>query len=161
MKSLLALPAVLLLSSCASIVSKSQYPVTLNSSPSGCKVVVRKNGEIIHQGTTPSTVTLATKEAYFKAASYDVEFSKKGMPTQKVLVTASIDGWYFGNIVFGGLIGFLIVDPLTGAMWKLPATVEGSLTPMASLTDDRGNTLRIVDRSSIPTSMESQLIAVR
>ena len=24
-----------------------------------------------------------------------------------------------GNLVFGGLIGYIIVDPLTGAMWKL------------------------------------------
>jgi len=28
--------------------------------------------------------------------------------------------WYLaGNIVFGGIAGWLIVDPLTGAMWRL------------------------------------------
>jgi hypothetical protein len=30
-----------------------------------------------------------------------------------------VDGWYFGNLLFGGLIGLLIVDPATGAMYKL------------------------------------------
>ena len=33
-----------------------------------------------------------------------------------------MNGWYIGNILFGGLIGFLIVDPLTGAM--LPPTAR-------------------------------------
>ncbi len=30
-----------------------------------------------------------------------------------------MNGWYAGNIVFGGLIGILIVDPATGAMWDI------------------------------------------
>ena len=32
---------------------------------------------------------------------------------------AYLNGWYIGNVVFGGLIGLLIVDPETGAMWRL------------------------------------------
>jgi hypothetical protein len=40
-----------------------------------------------------------------------------------------MDGWYIGNILFGGLIGILIVDPLTGAMWKLDDVVYGNLSP--------------------------------
>lgn len=161
MKPLIVLPIVLLFSSCASIVSKSQYPVSLTSSPSGCKVVVKKNGEIVHQATTPSTVTLSSRGGYFQAAKYEVEFSKKGLPTQTVPLAAEMNGWYFGNFLFGGLIGLLIVDPATGAMWKLPENVNAPLAPLASLTDDNGRTLRIVDRSTIPASLESQLIAVR
>lgn len=38
-----------------------------------------------------------------------------------------MDGWYVGNIIFGGLIGLLLVDPITGAMWKLPDTAQGNL----------------------------------
>jgi hypothetical protein len=40
-----------------------------------------------------------------------------------------MDGWYIGNILFGGVIGFLIVDPATGAMWKLGDPVYGNLAP--------------------------------
>jgi len=35
-----------------------------------------------------------------------------------------------GNIIFGGLVGMIVVDPLTGAMWDLePADIEQPLTP--------------------------------
>lgn len=30
-----------------------------------------------------------------------------------------MNGWYIGNLLFGGIIGLLIVDPATGAMWTL------------------------------------------
>lgn len=40
-----------------------------------------------------------------------------------------MDGWYMGNLLFGGFIGFLIVDPATGAMWKLDDNVYGNLSP--------------------------------
>ncbi len=30
-----------------------------------------------------------------------------------------MNGWYWGNFAIGGLIGFLIVDPLTGAMYRI------------------------------------------
>ena len=33
-------------------------------------------------------------------------------------------GFAFGNILFGGIIGMVIVAPLTGAMWKLPEMVQ-------------------------------------
>ena len=161
MKTLSLLPVVLFFASCASIVSKSEYPVSLTSSPSGCKVVVKKNGVPVYQGITPSIVTLSAKGGFFQAAKYDVEFSKKGLATQQVQLASDIDGWYFGNILFGGLIGILIVDPATGSMWKLPETVNVSLTPMASLTNESGSTLQIVDKSSIPAQLESMLVAVR
>jgi hypothetical protein len=42
---------------------------------------------------------------------------------------STLSGWYFGNILIGGLIGLLIVDPLTGAMYDLePENIEQSLT---------------------------------
>ena len=33
---------------------------------------------------------------------------------------SGIDGWYWGNIAIGGLIGMFIVAPLTGAMYRIP-----------------------------------------
>ena len=39
-------------------------------------------------------------------------------------------GWYLvGNFFMGGLIGYLIIDPLTGAMWNLtPKQLSTSLS---------------------------------
>jgi hypothetical protein len=154
-------PLAFFMASCASIVSKSEYPVSLTSSPAGVKVLVKKNGMVIHQGVTPSMVTLSARGGFFSPAKYQVEFSKKGGSTQTVPLTADIDGWYFGNILFGGLIGILIVDPATGAMWKLPENVNTTWTTLASVTSENGKTLNIVDRSSVPADLENQLIALR
>ncbi len=39
-----------------------------------------------------------------------------------VTFDTKLDGWYFGNLIFGGLLGILIIDPATGAMWRLDET---------------------------------------
>lgn len=151
----------IMMASCASIVSKSEYPISLMSSPSGAKVQVKKNGMIIHEGATPSTVTLSASSGFFTAAKYEVIFSKKGYPQQIIPLTADIDGWYFGNILAGGLIGLLIVDPATGAMFKLPENVNANFSSVASLESNNGKVIQIVDRSTLPAEIESQLVALR
>ena len=52
-------------------------------------------------------------------------------------ITPDFNGWYIGNILFGGLIGMIIVDPATGDMWDyytrqyiialFPDTPEGKI----------------------------------
>jgi hypothetical protein len=160
-KSLLAISSAALMSSCASIVSKSEYPVSLTSSPDNCKVTVKKNGVAVYQGTTPSIVTLSASKGFFQPANYQVEFSKKEGTTQTVPLTADIDGWYFGNLIFGGPLGILIIDPATGSMWKLPDNVNCTLSTIASVTSDNGKTLKIADKNSLPTSIQKQLISLR
>ncbi len=116
---------------CASIVSKSDWPVNISSSPSGAEVVVQdQDGIVVQQGATPMTVSLPAKAGFFKGARYTMEFSKPGYTQGRTVASAHLNGWYWGNIVFGGLIGMLIVDPATGAMWKLPQHVYGNLRPL-------------------------------
>lgn len=43
------------------------------------------------------------------------------MPQEHVL-TPGINGWYLGNLLFGGLLGWVIIDPITGAMYKFDET---------------------------------------
>jgi hypothetical protein len=151
-----------MLASCASIVSKTSYPVNITSSPAGCHVTVKdQNGSVVHQGTTPTSVKLSARGGYFKPARYSFEFSKRGLPSQTVNLTAEMDGWYFGNVLIGGLIGMLVVDPATGAMWQLPENVNAHLTPIASISNGRGNILQVVDRSTLPAGLDSQLVALR
>lgn len=157
----LALLPCLLLANCATIVSKSQYPVSISSNPAGATVKVKNTqGEVIHQGTTPTLVTLKSSSGYFKPAKYQFEFSRKGQTPKTVEVTAGLNGWYFGNVVFGGLIGLVFVDPATGAMWHLDEKVEANLTPMATLDAGNGRKLQIVDRKAVPAELEHKLIAM-
>ncbi len=73
---------------------------------------------------------------------------------------ATLDGWYIGNIIFGGLIGFLIVDPLTGAMWKLPEqamtslpTGETSISPIVADATPAPSVPAPVPAAAVPTAM--------
>ena len=113
---------IIMLLGCASIVSKSQYPVTFDSDPSGARLkIVNRAGDTIYEGASPTTLTLEASSGFFRGERYKVVASANGGSSTSTL-TPTLDGWYIaGNIVFGGLIGWLIVDPATGAMYKLPS----------------------------------------
>ena len=69
---------------------------------------------------TPSTVTLKSGAGYFSGEKYTFNFSKDGYADKTATLDTELNGWYFGNIVFGGFLGMLIIDPASGAMWSLP-----------------------------------------
>lgn len=119
---------------CASIVGESRYPVAVSSAPAGANFeITDENGTVIHSGQTPSTVTLKSGNGYFSGQTYRLHFKKAGYPDKTIELDSSLSGWYWGNIVFGGLIGMLIVDPLTGAMYKLPEFASADMgMPLAA-----------------------------
>jgi hypothetical protein len=53
-----------------------------------------------------------------------------GYASTEVRLDSAVSGWYWGNFAFGGLLGMLVVDPLTGAMYNL--TPEKIETPLAA-----------------------------
>ncbi|TVP11805.1 hypothetical protein [Shewanella sp. KCT] len=116
------------LSGCSSIVSKSDYSVAIASNPETADfTVVNRAGKVVHSGVTPATVMLKSSSGYFKGETYTITFKKEGYPDKVYTMKSGIDGWYFGNILIGGLIGILIVDPATGAMYSLPERVDVAL----------------------------------
>jgi len=149
--------------SCASIVSKSSYEVRIASSPEEAKVqVIDRKGREIFNGTTPTQVVLKCGSGYFKKAIYTVRYTKPGYLSKDITISSDINGWYFGNIVFGGLIGFLIVDPATGAMYKLDRTELNETLA----TDNRNGynierTLEIVDINKIPEAYKQRLVLLQ
>jgi hypothetical protein len=115
---------------CASIVHGGNRSVTINSDPPGAKASVsRTGGEVVSVQTTPCTVSLDPKGGYFKGQSYTVTLELPGYRNATVELRTSLSGWYFGNIVLGGLIGMVAVDPVTGSMWNIePDHIEQKLT---------------------------------
>jgi len=112
--------ATLAATGCASIVSKTQRTVRIESTPSGAGVEIsNRSGRTVFKGTTPTEMTLKTGAGYFKPAFYTVTVGDPSAAGQVFRVGGQFNAWYVGNLGFGGLIGFLIVDPLTGAMWKI------------------------------------------
>ncbi len=153
-----------LLTSCATIMSKSDYPVSFTSEPSGAKVTITnlKTGKMIYKGTTPCTVILHASQGYFSPAKYAVTFKMPGYAPQTITLEASLDGWYLGNLLIGGPIGLLIVDPLTGAMWKLPESINVKLEKVEGISMLYGTKdLKIVLYNSLPKELRSHLIRIK
>ena len=159
MKTVLVLSLVFLLTSCASIVSKSSYPVSISSQPSGAGILItNKAGKNVFSGQTPATVNLKAGAGYFKGQTYTVSFSMKGYDAHTAQIERGTDGWYLGgNLIFGGLIGWLIVDPATGAMWTLKDLhVELNSSQASSLE----NGLRFVSVDDVPADLRSKLVRI-
>jgi hypothetical protein len=148
------------LCSCASIVSKSQRPVTINSSPAGAKVTVyNRSGAIVQKGETPLTVNLETSAGYFKRAKYTVEVAGSGSFNSVSSFSSRVNGWYWGNLLVGG-IWMLIVDPITGAMWKLDESYTVSLPPVTAASNKRGRGLRIAHIDEVPLHLRTHLVSM-
>jgi hypothetical protein len=127
-KILLILISLFCLEGCASIISKSTWPVIIKSIPDQASfVIINSKGETVHNGITPETVNLNSGLGYFEGAKYHIKLSKQGNQDAYSIIDSSLNGWYWGNILFGGIIGLLIIDPATGAMWELPETVSVDL----------------------------------
>ena len=150
------LAAALTMTGCASIFSGSTQTLTFKSVPDTANItIINKLGEKIHTGSTPATVTLKRGNGYFKPAGYQVTFSKEGFQTKTVQVKATVNGWYIANIIFGGLIGFLIVDPATGAMYTLSPSDINTLLDATQLvtTKKEQQSLTVMLVQDIPVDM--------
>ena len=134
MKALLPLLLLSLTSGCATIVTHEDVDVSIECEPHGALVVITdQHGQEIFSGRTPTSVELEKGDGYFDGQDYTFTFSHPGYEDRAVMLETSVRGWYlFGNIVFGGVIGWFIVDPLTGAMWEMDDEVHAGLSPSAS-----------------------------
>ena len=151
--------SVFLFSSCASILSKSTYPLSINSNPNNAKIsITDKKGKEIYLGNTPATVRLQAGAGFFSRAEYQVKFSSPGYDEKIVPITFKLDGWYFGNLFLGGVLGMLIIDPATGAMWKIDTEfLNETLTGTTASIDPK---MKIMNINEIPEKWKTHLIKV-
>lgn len=157
---MVAVAAMLGLQGCASILGDSRYPVSVTSAPPGATFeITDKSGQVVHSGNTPSTVTLKSGKGYFSGQTYTLRFKKDGYPDRSVTLDSSVSGWYWGNIVFGGVIGLLIVDPATGAMFKLPEGVSADMGQPIAGTQNGNITVATID--SLTPSQRATLVPLQ
>ncbi|TWU54436.1 hypothetical protein Poly51_31550 [Rubripirellula tenax] len=127
----------LLSTGCATVVSKSQYPVLVDNRPAPTYFTVyNQKNEIVHQGVTPQKITLPAKSRPFLPAKYSVVLAGEQSTSQRHALNAGFDPWIAGNLVLGGGLG-AIVDGATGAMFKLPEQVVGNLDTQYAVTDQQ------------------------
>jgi hypothetical protein len=153
----------ILFSNCASIVSKTSYPVSIDTNPEGVSVsVTDKKGKEIYKGKSPSVVRLKSGAGFFQKAEYEVKLSSPGFDEKVIPVNFKINGWYFGNILIGGVVGLLIIDPATGAMWKIEKNDDAIFETMTKTTVlNKEPALKIIDIRDVPENMKDALVRVK
>lgn len=94
-----------LLGGCASIITGTNQEVTFHSTPEEATVSV--GGKTL--GKTPLTTSLK------KRSGQSLVFEKEGYKTITLQLETRMNGWFWGNIIFGGLVGST-TDNLSGAV---------------------------------------------
>ncbi|WP_144057699.1 hypothetical protein [Novipirellula maiorica] len=135
---------------CATIASNQEYPVSFENSGGKTYFAVHdQQNQLVHQGMTPEQVTLPAKSAPFRRAKYNVTFAGAGESTQHRELQAGIDPWTAGNIFVGGGLG-AIVDGVTGAMFRLPASVTADVPAQYAIADPaQGARIAMLQSSSL------------
>lgn len=106
-------------SGCASIITGTDQVLTFNSEPDGATVTV--SGKVV--GKTPLTAPIN------KGKNQALTFEKEGYKTHSVQLSTSLNSWFWGNILFGGLVGSS-TDGVSGAIHEFsPDQYFVTLTP--------------------------------
>lgn len=153
------LPVVL--TGCATIMGNETHNMPVVSTPSDATIrIVDEKGVEVFNGKTPTTITLKKSDgSYFGKKEYTVTISKSGFATQIIPVKANASGLYIGgNLLFGGFIGWFIVDPLNGKMYNINPEVakEGDKSLTHNNTNAEGG-ITIMLLQDVPESMRGSL----
>lgn len=120
---------------CATIVGGgSTQEVNFDSNPAGAQIFVGrlvkgKVTDLVNTGkVTPHSLTIPRRNAV-------VILKKEGYEDTNVILKKTINGWVFGNIIIGGLLG-MSIDSSTGAVNKYdPHNFLLELQPVAQADD--------------------------
>jgi hypothetical protein len=128
MKTLYVILLGALCSGCATLARSSVYAVKINSDPKEASIqIINRKGKEVFTGKTPAVVRLKASSGYFERGIYSIHFEKEGFKKTTFTLRAGINGWYYGNFLIGGALGLLVIDPATGAMYRLKTEVNQSL----------------------------------
>ena len=155
------IPAVFV-SSCASMMHGGTQQVNITSTPKAWVRIYNQSNYMLYQEKTPVMATLSRSSGFFQPASYRVEVLRQGYKKFEFWITGGIDvGWYVvGNAVLGGWLGWLIVDPMTGAMWTLSPDYFNAELKTASLSEKEG-ALAIILREDVPEKVMAQAVRLK
>lgn len=107
-------------SGCATIASDNKTFVTIDTTPPKAHCSI-KGDNYTQDITTPTTINIPAK-----AAPIDIVCLFDGYHQTSDRVDTKMDGWIFGNILAGGIVG-VVIDAATGAGDKYPEKIAITL----------------------------------
>lgn len=117
-------------SGCASIAHGTTQAVPVNSSPTGASVTVNCGN------STPSAALVTPTTVLLKRGpkNCNLTLSKAGYEDASIGFVRKMSGWFWGNILFGGVIG-MIIDGADGAIYnRAPESVSLTLAKSEAAT---------------------------
>ncbi|MFY7912743.1 MAG: hypothetical protein ACOVO2_24460 [Emticicia sp.] len=113
--------------SCASIIHGKSQDVFISSQPKGA--IIRVDDRDF--GQTPKVLGLPRMGRMDGEPStkkeYKITLSLEGYMPYETILQRKVDGWFFGNILVGGVIG-IVIDAVTGSMYKLtPSQISAQM----------------------------------
>ncbi|MFM7605832.1 MAG: hypothetical protein ACKO8Z_11640 [Prosthecobacter sp.] len=168
MKTVIAFTTVLCLAAsltgCATIFNRNQKNINVTSTPSGLNFEIKdRGGLVVYRGTTPTTVKLSTSYGYFKSQNYTLNATRNGKVVGTRTIDARVTPWYWGNFILGGLLGLVVIDPLTGSMFTLPADAHighaaPDSGPLALQRPGKSDEVHVVSLADVPPHLRSKLV---
>jgi len=156
-----SLIAILLLSSCASIFNRTTKNISVTSSPAGLYFEVKdRQNKVVSSGTTPATIQLSSRYGFFKGQTYTFTAKRGGTEVGSMAMYAGLSPWYFGNLLIGGALGMLIIDPATGGMWTLPKAVHIEAKPGLAVLKPTEDNLQVLALSDVPSHLRKHLVRI-
>ncbi|RYG60369.1 MAG: hypothetical protein EON60_07385 [Alphaproteobacteria bacterium] len=114
--------ALIALTGCAAIIDGTQQPLNIVSTPAkGAECTLTNSKGSWTLAETPGQVIVHRAYGDLKVDC------KKGDMTGLTVAESSTKGWFWGNILFGGIIG-MSVDGFGGAGYDYPTTINVPLS---------------------------------
>lgn len=133
-RSVLMVLAMFFLAGCATIVNRSQQTITVNSSPNEANILI--NGNVV--GKTPWTGDVPRK------SSLQITVSKEGYESAIIPLDGRVSGWFWGNIICGGLLGST-TDAVSGGIYSYE---PGSYHAALKMTTGTKEEVKLSERDS-------------
>jgi pyruvate/2-oxoacid:ferredoxin oxidoreductase beta subunit len=139
------------LSGCCTIVDGKKQAVKINTNAPALFTVKNNDGEQVATGIAPATVKLNRGDA-----PYYVELRRTdSSPVATGTINDSSNGWMWGNILFGGLIG-IGVDHFTGASRDLDDSLTvNTLADPSKPNSNALNTAHIASPTTAPITINN------
>ncbi len=100
------------LSACATIFTGTSQQIAVDSNPEGASCDVTQGGvTVAHVPSTPDVVHVARG-----SSEIEMTCSKPGYRSERVTELSGANGWVFGNLVIGGIVG-VVIDFSSGAAY--------------------------------------------
>jgi hypothetical protein len=147
------LPAIitgaLLTTGCATFMNGGTVNVPVYTVPQGATIMV--NGATYK---SPTIVRLPRGEGDF-----NLHIEKENFQSIDIMLTESTDGWLWGNLLIGGLIG-IAIDYMTGSAYDLEPELISANLKGANLSKSDDGSLRfiLVDINKLPKHIAQRII---